>query len=39
VPFKVGAALSNRPSPKAFADIIQQNPNLVDSIYDFRNFI
>ena len=24
---------------KAFADIIQQNPNMVDSIYDFRNFM
>jgi hypothetical protein len=24
---------------KAFADIIQQNPNLVDEVYDFRNFM
>jgi hypothetical protein len=24
---------------KAFADIIQQNPNLVDSVYDCRNFM
>lgn len=24
---------------KAFADIIQQNPNMVDTIYDFRNFM
>jgi hypothetical protein len=24
---------------KAFADIIQQNPNMVDSIFDFRNFM
>jgi hypothetical protein len=24
---------------KAFADIIQQNPNMIDSIYDFRNFM
>lgn len=24
---------------KAFADIIQQNPNMTDSIYDFRNFM
>ncbi|MBT3043414.1 MAG: nuclease PIN [Candidatus Thiodiazotropha sp. (ex Codakia orbicularis)] len=24
---------------KTFADIIQQNPNMVDSIYDFRNFM
>lgn len=24
---------------KAFADIIQQNPNMVDNIYDFRNFM
>lgn len=24
---------------KAFANIIQQNPNMVDSIYDFRNFM
>tara|TARA_R110002095_G_scaffold214072_1_gene205522 strand:- start:514 stop:1926 length:1413 start_codon:yes stop_codon:yes gene_type:complete len=24
---------------KAFADIIQQNPNIVDSIYDFRCFM
>jgi hypothetical protein len=24
---------------KAFADIIQQNPNMVDSVYDFRNFM
>jgi hypothetical protein len=24
---------------KAFADIIQQNPDLVDSVFDFRNFM
>lgn len=24
---------------KAFADILQQNPNMVDSVYDFRNFM
>lgn len=24
---------------KAFADIIQQNPEIVDNIYDFRNFM
>jgi len=24
---------------KAFADIIQQNPNMVDTTYDFRNFM
>ncbi len=24
---------------KAFADIIQQNPNMVNAIYDFRNFM
>jgi hypothetical protein len=24
---------------KAFADIIQQNPNIVDEVYDFRNFM
>ncbi len=24
---------------KSFADIIQQNPDMVDSIYDFRNFM
>lgn len=24
---------------KAFADIIQQNPNMVDAVYDFRNFM
>lgn len=24
---------------KAFADIIQQNPNMIDDIYDFRNFM
>jgi hypothetical protein len=24
---------------KAFADIIQQNPNMVNNIYDFRNFM
>jgi len=24
---------------KAFADIIQQNPEMVDSVYDFRNFM
>lgn len=24
---------------KAFADIIQQNPNMVDCVYDFRNFM
>ena len=24
---------------KAFAEIIQQNPNMVDSVYDFRNFM
>lgn len=24
---------------KAFADIVQQNPNMVDEIYDFRNFM
>jgi hypothetical protein len=24
---------------KAFADIIQQNPNMVDEVYDFRNFM
>jgi hypothetical protein len=24
---------------KTFADIIQQNPNIVDSIYDFRSFM
>lgn len=24
---------------KAFADIIQKNPNMVDSVYDFRNFM
>ncbi|MEP9398666.1 hypothetical protein [Mesorhizobium sp. KR2-14] len=24
---------------KAFADIIQQNPNMVDEFYDFRNFM
>jgi hypothetical protein len=24
---------------KAFADIIQQNPNMVDTVYDFRNFM
>lgn len=24
---------------KAFADIIQQNPNMVDRVYDFRNFM
>jgi len=24
---------------KAFADIVQQNPNMVDSIYDCRNFM
>jgi hypothetical protein len=24
---------------KAFADIIQQNPKMVDNIYDFRNFM
>jgi hypothetical protein len=22
----------------AFANIIQQNPNMVDTVYDFRNF-
>ncbi|HLP66401.1 MAG TPA: hypothetical protein VK181_02660 [Rhizobium sp.] len=24
---------------KAFADIIQQNPAMVDEVYDFRNFM
>ncbi|MGJ5138239.1 argonaute/piwi family protein [Bradyrhizobium oligotrophicum] len=24
---------------KAFADILQQNPDMVDSVYDFRNFM
>jgi len=24
---------------KAFADIIQQNPNIVDSVFDFRAFM
>lgn len=24
---------------KAFADIIQQNPNIVDNVFDFRNFM
>ena len=24
---------------KAFADIIQQNPNMVNEVYDFRNFM
>jgi hypothetical protein len=24
---------------KTFADIIQQNPNIVDNIYDFRSFM
>jgi hypothetical protein len=24
---------------KRFADIIQQNPNIVDNVYDFRNFM
>jgi hypothetical protein len=24
---------------KAFADIIQQNPDMVDTVYDFRNFM
>jgi hypothetical protein len=24
---------------KAFADIIQQNPDIVDSVFDFRNFM
>jgi hypothetical protein len=24
---------------KAFADIIQQNPEIVDNVYDFRNFM
>ena len=24
---------------KAFADILQQNPKMVDQIYDFRNFM
>jgi hypothetical protein len=24
---------------KAFADIIQQNPDMVDNVYDFRNFM
>jgi hypothetical protein len=24
---------------KAFANIIQQNPNMVDSVFDFRNFM
>lgn len=24
---------------KAFAEIIQQNPNMVDSVFDFRNFM
>jgi hypothetical protein len=24
---------------KAFADILQQNPNMVDDVYDFRNFM
>ena len=24
---------------KYFADIVQQNPNIVDTIYDFRNFM
>jgi len=24
---------------KAFADIIQQNPNIVDSVFDFRCFL
>lgn len=24
---------------KVFADIVQQNPNMVDSVYDFRNFM
>jgi hypothetical protein len=24
---------------KAFANILQQNPNMVDAIYDFRNFM
>ena len=24
---------------KAFANIIQQKPNMVDSVYDFRNFM
>jgi hypothetical protein len=24
---------------KAFADIVQQNPNMVNSVYDFRNFM
>jgi hypothetical protein len=24
---------------KAFADILQQNPNMVDEVYDFRNFM
>jgi argonaute-like protein implicated in RNA metabolism and viral defense len=23
----------------AFANIIQQNPNMVDTVYDFRNFM
>jgi hypothetical protein len=25
--------------PKAFADIIQQNPDIVDNVYDFRMFM
>jgi hypothetical protein len=24
---------------RAFANIIQQNPNRLDTVYDFRNFI
>lgn len=24
---------------KAFANIIQQNPNMIDSVFDFRNFM
>ena len=24
---------------KNFADIIQQNPNMVDEVFDFRNFM
>ena len=24
---------------KAFGNIIQQNPNMVDSVFDFRNFM
>ena len=36
----MGHPFSQDPSnTAAFAAIIQQNPNIVDTVYDFRNFM